>query len=142
MRDSTYHGATTAIRIKSDTGATGYLRDVEFTRLALSGVAQTLQVCAYYDVSSACNYPGKTPGNGSSQRFSMSNITVSDVTAKDAGIAGQLTCAQGAPCGVTIRNVVHTGGAPKPWTCAFAEVSDAAGNVPALPPCSRAGVSS
>lgn len=128
-------GATTAVRIKSDSDATGFLRDVLFTRLSLSGVGESVQVCAFYDIDGACNYPGKP--SGGAQRFAMSNITVSDVVSRDAGIAGQLTCAQGAPCGVTIANVVHTGAAPKPWTCTSADAAGG-GNVPPLPPCKAA----
>ena len=136
IRNSAFRDATTAIRIKSDTGATGYLRDVLWENITLHGVEQTVQVCQFYDVDGVCNYPGEQPRGVKAQDLTI-QVRIADVAAVDSGIAGQLTCAPPpAPaCSVTLERIVHTGAVPKPWVCASADTRGSEGNVPAVGGC-------
>lgn len=131
VRGVAFDGTTSGVRIKVDSkGATGYIRDVTYANLTMRGVGQTVGVCFFYDVDGDCNWPGVAPPATTTLAL---NVTIADIASDSAAVAGQLTCAASATCaGVVVRNVVHTGAAPKPWACKNAHARVGPGNVPAL----------
>ena len=139
VRDVAFSGTTAGVRIKVDTAATGFLRDVTYANLTMDGVAETVTVCFFYNGGggSSCNYPGKAaPTRG--MTLALSNIVFEGIASHNAGASGQFTCAAETPCPVAMRDVVHTGAPPKGWACSNARV--AAGSVvPALPPSCAGG---
>ena len=135
VRDTTFHGTTAGVRIKVDTQASGYLRDVTYANLTMDGVGETVSVCFFYNGGGgSCNYPGKAaPTKG--MALALSNVVVQGVVSRDAGSSGQFTCAAETPCAVSLRDVVHTGAVPSEgWACANARVAAGGSVVPALPP--------
>jgi polygalacturonase len=133
VRDTVFRGTTAGVRIKVDTTTTGFLRDVTYANLTMDGVAETVTVCFFYNGGGGdCNWPGKAaPTKG--MTLEMSNVMIDNITSYNAGAAGQFTCSSETPCPVAMRDVVHTGAAPKGgWACANAKVA-AGGVVPPLP---------
>ena len=134
VRDTAFRGTTAGVRIKVDTEASGYLRDVTYANLTMDGVGETVSVCFFYNGGGgSCNYPGKAaPTKG--MALALSNVVVQGVVSRDAGSSGQFTCAAETPCAVSLRDVVHTGAVPSEgWACANARVATGGSVVPALP---------
>jgi polygalacturonase len=134
VRNVSFAGTTAGVRIKVDTATTGFLRDVTFANLSMVDVAETVTVCFFYNGGGGdCNYPGKSaPTKG--MTLQLSNVVVQGVTSHNAGAAGQFTCTSETPCPVTLKDVAHTGTAPKGWACSNARV--AAVDVAPAPPAS------
>ena len=121
VRDSTFANPTTACHIKADTQSSGFLRDVLWQNLTMSGAGMTIEV--------ESNYPSR--GGSGVGTLAMTNLTFADITSDNAAVAGLFLCSSNAPCrGITVRNVVHTHAAAG-WTCAYAHGS-AQGVTPAL----------
>ena len=132
VRDSRFDGTSAGVRVKVDSkGTTGYVKGVTYANLTMTNVAETVNVCYYYDVDGACNYPG-APSPSATSTMSL-DILIVNVTSENAGAAGQLTCASsaGSCAGVDVQGVVHTGTPPKGWACQDAKAT-ATGNTPAL----------
>ena len=110
VRDSTYENPTTGCHVKADTHSSGYLRDVLFQNLTMTGAGMTIEI--------ESNYP--TRGGSGVGTLSMTNLTFADIYSDKAAVAGALLCSSNAPCeGITVRNVVHKSAAAG-WSCAFA----------------------
>ena len=121
VRDSSFANPTTACHVKADTHSTGFLRNVLFQNLTMTGAGQTIEI--------ESNYP--TRGGSGVGTLAMTNLTFADIVSDKATVAGQFLCSSNAPCeGIAVRNVVHTG-AGQGWTCAFAH-GTALGVTPAL----------
>lgn len=108
VRSTSFNGTEQAVRIKSDPGATGFLRDVLFTNLTMTGVGQSILVTMFY--------PAPNPGVKTSLK--INDVTFSDIVSFDSAFAGQFLCAPESPCNVTVANVHHTGTPPPTgWQC-------------------------
>jgi polygalacturonase len=122
VRATSFNGTTQGVRIKSDEGASGYLTNVTYSNLTMSGVGTTVLLTMYY---SNCSTPCNTT-------LAISNVTIAGVTAVNSGLAGQLLCIPEAPCeGITIADVRHSGAPPQPWQCQ-AVYGTTTGDVPAV----------
>lgn len=136
VSDCTFTGTEAGVRIKTDSGSTGFLKGVTYANLQMSGVQETVSVCMFYDVDGDCNYPGSTKGGKPGTTLAITDLSISNITAHDSTNAGQFTCDPKAPCGpsISISGVVHTGTAPQPWACANAHLTGGSGapNFPAL----------
>lgn len=107
VRDCSFTGTSQAVRIKADTDATGYLRDVTYSNLVMDKVGMSLLVTDFYPKP-----------DGKQNTLAISNVVFSNIVSNDATAAGQFLCSSQAPCeGLTVSNVTHTGSAPTPWQC-------------------------
>ena len=110
VRNSVYSNPTTGCHIKADTHSSGFLRDVLFQNLTMTGAGMTIEI--------ESNYP--TRGGSGVGTLAMTGITFADITSDKAAVAGALLCSSNAPCeGLSVRNVVHKDAAAG-WSCAFA----------------------
>ena len=109
VRSNHFDGAVDALRIKSDPGATGYLRDVLYD-------GNTMVRTSGHTVYITMEYPKPNPGARTT--FVISNVTFRNTLSVDAKLAGEFDCVADSPCwGITVANVTHGGAAPAPWTC-------------------------
>jgi polygalacturonase len=111
VRDCSFEGAATAMRIKADSVSSGFLRDVTYANLTLADCAETLLVTE--------NYPSS--GGESRSTLLISGVLVADVAASGAvAAAGAVNCSASAPCFVTVRNVTHAAPPRAGWQCEWA----------------------
>jgi hypothetical protein len=122
VRDSSFDGAATAMRIKADTTSSGFLRLVTYANLTLKDCATTLLVLE--------NYPS---GGESKSTLAISDVLVTDVAASGAvQAAGAVNCSASAPCErMTVQRVTHASKPKEGWVCEFAH-GTAQGDEPAL----------
>lgn len=123
VRDSTYNGAVTAVRIKSDTISSGYLHSITYSNLTMRNCEETIML--------TMNYPSNS--GESKSTLLITNITFVDIIASGTvQQAGSLMCSKGAECrGIVIQNVTHASEPKKGWSCEYAHGSEME-NVPAV----------
>ena len=133
VRDISFKGTTAGVRIKVDTTASGFLRNVTYENLSMEGVGESVTLCFFYDGGGgSCNFPGKAaPTKG--MRLVLDNVLLNNITSHNAIASGQFTCSAQMPCAATLRDVVHTGSAPQPWACANSRVGVQGSVTPSLP---------
>jgi pectinesterase len=138
VRSSRFNNTEQAVRIKSDaTGASGYLRNVVFTDLAMNNVGESILLTQFYtspappssssssSSSSSTRLRSSAPGDaastavGASPTLAITNVTFSNIVSFNAAQAGSFQCQPSVPCtDITVSNVTHTGTAPKKgWDC-------------------------
>lgn len=129
VRDSSVTGSVQPIRIKADPDSSGFLRDVLYENISVSGCDTTVVLMMNYT-----GQPLHATDRGAYSTLQISNVTFSDITSQGAGAAGQLWCSPDAPCtDLLLRNVVHSDPVPAAaWSCAFAHGSVQGDVVPPL----------
>jgi hypothetical protein len=108
VRDSTFTGCTTALRIKADNASSGYVTGVAYMNLAMQGCGTTIDIGSTYPAS----------GGDSASTLRISSLTFANITSAQAGEAGSLLCSGLAPCtGLSMEGVTHTPAPHKGWLC-------------------------
>lgn len=109
VRNVSFNATTQAIRIKTDEGASGYLKDVMYDSITMLDVGMSILLTMFYQNST-------TPTT-----LKISNVTFSNIAARNSGTAGQFDCDARSPCGpIHLLNIDHTGSLGAGWTCANA----------------------
>jgi len=105
----TFNKTTTAIRIKTDQGCNGFVKNIVYSNLEMYNVPTTIDITMYYQTSS-----NKTS-------LVIDEITIQNVNAYNSTSAGEFNCVPESPCHhITLKNVVHLSNTPKPWNCSNA----------------------
>lgn len=96
FRGITFNGTVQAMRIKTDLGGVGYVKDCTWENLVLYGVSQTFVVTMNYSSLA-----------GPTDMF-ISNITLRNITAYNGGSPGYFECLSSNPCtDFLLEDVVH-----------------------------------
>ena len=85
------------MRIKSDVGAKGYLKDVVFEDMNLVNVHKSIVVDMFY------------AGSDSKTNFDIKNITFRNINAIDSHDPGYFMCSDDSPCHEIVMENVHHG---------------------------------
>lgn len=133
VRDTVFRGTTTGARIKVDSKASGYLRDVLYANLSMEGVGETINLCFFYDVDGSCNWPGKASAT-TEMTMSLTNVSFRQINSSNAGHAGEFTCTAQVPCaGIALSDVTHTGSTKDGWACSNAPLQAVNNVSPTMP---------
>jgi polygalacturonase len=122
VRDCSYDGAVTAVRIKADTESSGYLHDVLYSNLSARNCQETIML--------TMNYPSNS--GESESTLLISNVTFMNIIASGGSVqqSGSLFCSKDAECrNLIIQNVTHVSIPKKGWSCEYAHGSETS-NVP------------
>jgi len=109
FRNINFDGTTQAIRIKTDPGAVGYVKDVVYENLKLSNVKTQIVITMFY----ASNTTKATS-------LKISNITIQHVTATNGQNSGQILCQPSSPCRDIHLIDINFGSSITPFQCSNA----------------------
>jgi polygalacturonase len=105
----TFNKTTTAIRIKTDQGCGGFVKQVTYSNLEMYNVGTTIDINMYYATSS------------NPTKLVIDTINIENIQAYSSTSAGEFNCVPDSPCHhIALKNVVHLQNTPKVWTCSNA----------------------
>jgi polygalacturonase len=133
FEDVTLDGASTGPRIKTQRGRGGYVANVTFRNIALTGVSEGIQLTEYYSATVPPQNASATPHFSN---FTFDNVTSTRVPGGKGSIGFY---AAGLPesvmAGVTLRNVDLGHPALPVGNCSYTTGACEGTVLPACPPC-------
>lgn len=113
FRNISFSGTTTGCRIKCHQGATGYVKDVFYEQLTMSGVETSIDVTMFYSEPAPPSHKNGTRLARSHEKKSkttieLTNINFKGVTSTNSKSPGEFNCDSGGKCEVVLDTVAIT----------------------------------